>query len=50
MQVEDGHIVKLVSIKSQVPDTNTSFTNVLQDGVDVLLRSKNIRDLAAAKM
>jgi len=49
MEIEDSHLVQLMVIKSQVPDTNSMFSNVLQDGIELLLRSKNIREKAAQK-
>ena len=48
--IEDRHIVKLITIKSQVADTNAMFNGVLQDGIELLIRSKRIRELADAKM
>ena len=46
MHVEDRHIVKLLTIKSQVPDTNSMYMNMLQDGIELLIRSKRIREMA----
>ena len=46
MQIEDRHIVQLMSIKSRVADNNSTFMNMLQDGIELLIRSKRIRELA----
>ena len=46
MQIEDRHIVKLMTIKSQVADTNSMYMNILQDGIELLIRSKKIRENA----
>jgi hypothetical protein len=48
LEVEDKHIVKLINIKSKVPDTNKTFMNILQDNIELLLRIKNVRELSAA--
>jgi len=50
MRIEDRHIVMLINVKSQVPDTSSMFMNILQDGIELLLRSKNIRERAMSKM
>ena len=44
LEIEDSHIVKLINTKSQVPDTNKVFMNILQDNIETLLRVKNIRE------
>lgn len=46
MKIEDRHIVKLITIKSQVADNNGNYMKVLQDGIELLIRSKKIRDMA----
>ena len=46
MEIKDSHIVKLVQIKNEIPDTNSMFTNMLQDGIELLIRSKAIREMA----
>jgi hypothetical protein len=46
MQIQDAHIVRLVAIKANTPDSDTSFTNMLQDGIEVLIRCKEIREFA----
>jgi hypothetical protein len=50
MKIEDKHIVKLMTIKSQVADNNSMFMKVLQDGIELLIRSRKIREMAAAKL
>ena len=46
MVIEDRHIVKLVALKQDTPETEKHFQNILQDGVELLLRSKQIRELS----
>ena len=46
LEVKDSHIVKLVSLKKQTPDNESMFANMLNEGVDLLLRTKEIRDFA----
>jgi len=49
LEIEDKHIVKLINIKSKVPDTNKVFQNILQDNIELLLRIKNVREFANAE-
>jgi aminopeptidase N len=44
MQVKESHIVKLVALKNETPDSQLQFACLLQDGIEVLLRCKQIRD------
>lgn len=44
--VKDEHIVKLLSLKLSNPDTKSMFGNILQDGIELLVRSKQIREFA----
>ena len=46
MQITEQHIVKLMTLKTQVADTNSAWINILQDGIELLLRSKRIREFA----
>lgn len=46
MQIADSHIVKLVSIKANTPDSESNFTKMLQDGIEVLIRCMEIRAFA----
>ena len=46
MVIEDRHIVKLMTIKGEIPDTNSMFSNMLQDGIELLVRGKKIRAFA----
>lgn len=47
--IEDKHIVRLLVIKSQVADTNKLFSNLLQDGIELLIMSKTIREFALSR-
>jgi len=46
MTIDDKHIVKLVLLKNDVADNNKTTMNMLQDGIELLLRSKTIREYA----
>mmetsp|Transcript_17220 Transcript_17220/g.21745 ORF Transcript_17220/g.21745 Transcript_17220/m.21745 type:complete len:101 (-) Transcript_17220:11-313(-) len=46
MAVKDAHIVRLVNLLQEVPDTDTMFAETLKDGLDVLIRIQQIRTLA----
>lgn len=46
MKISDSHIVKLVSLKLETSDNEGMFANTLQDGIELLMRSKAIRELA----
>ena len=43
--IKDEHIVRLVCLKQDTHDTDKVFTNILQDGIELLVRSKEIRAL-----
>lgn len=49
MNIKDEHIAKLLEIKSEVPDSDKAFMNILQDQIENLLASKKIRAFAEAK-
>ena len=46
LAVTDEHIVKLVVLKQDTPDTEKNFMIIIQDGLELLLRTKLIRELA----
>jgi hypothetical protein len=46
MDVRDEHIVKLITLKLKTPDTHSSFINLLNDGIELLVRTKEVRALA----
>ena len=46
MEISDSHIVKLVALKNDTADSQQQFASILQDGIELLLRSKQIRELA----
>ncbi len=46
MQIADSHIVKLVSIKANTPDSESNFLKMLQDGIEILIRCMEIRAFA----
>lgn len=46
MVVKDAHIVRLVSLLQDVPDTDAMFAETLRDGLDLLIRTQQIRAYA----
>ena len=44
-EIRDDHIVKLMCLKQETPDNEKQFMNTLQDGIELLIRSKEIRAL-----
>lgn len=46
MEVKDEHIVRLITLKLQTPDTSTSFINMMNEGIELLIRTKEIRQFA----
>ncbi len=44
--IKDEHIVKLVSINIRTPDTNKNFKDLLNDGIELCMRSKEVREFA----
>jgi hypothetical protein len=40
MEIRDEHIVKLLQLKLQTPDNNTNFTNLINEGIELVIRSK----------
>ena len=47
MEIKDEHIVKMMTLKLQTPDNNSNFTNLLNEGIELLIRSKEIREFAS---
>ena len=46
MEVTDAHIVRLVELKLETADTQGPFGKVIQNGIESLLQSKNVREYA----
>lgn len=44
-EIKDEHIVRLVCLKQDTHDTDKVFMNTLQDGIELLIRIKEIRAL-----
>jgi hypothetical protein len=44
-EIKDEHIVKLICLKQETPDIEKQFMNTLQDGIELLIRSKEIKAL-----
>ena len=45
-EVEDAYIVKLISLKTNTPDSQHGFRQMLQDGIEIMLRCAEIRAFA----
>ena len=48
--VKDNYIVRLVTILQETPDTEQMFTEMLRDGIDILVRQQQIRALASREL
>ena len=46
MEILDSHIVKLVTIKGGVPDTNSAYKKKLEENIELLLRAQTLREMA----
>ena len=46
LDVKDEHIVRMMSMKLSTPDSQTKFTNHLDEGIELLIRTKEVRALA----
>jgi hypothetical protein len=46
MDIKDEHIVKLLALKLSVPDNNTNFANMLNEGLELVMRSKLVREFS----
>ena len=46
MDIKDEYIVKLTSLKLKTPDSHSKFINLMNEGIEILLRTKEIRALA----
>ena len=50
MRVNDSHIVRLVTILQETPDSEQMFQEILRDGIDSLVKTQTIRALAAREL
>ena len=46
MEIKDEHIVKLLALKLQTADNNTNFANLLNEDLELVMRSKQVREYA----
>ena len=46
MEILDSHIVKLATIKGNVPDTNSAYKKKLEENIELLLRAQTLREMA----
>lgn len=47
-EILDSHIVKMVMIKGNVPDTQSSYKTMLEENIELLIRCKTLREMAEA--
>lgn len=50
MEIQDSHIVKMVTIKGNVPDTDSAYKKVLEENIELLIRCKTLRELSKADL
>lgn len=48
MEILDSHIVKMVTINGNVPDTDSSYKKQLEENIELLIRCKTLREMAMA--
>ena len=46
LEIKDEHIIKLVSLKLRTPDVNSNFGKMLNGAIELLMRSKEVREFA----
>ena len=46
IEIKDSDIVKLVSLKISTPDNNSNFIKEINDFIELLVRSKTVREYA----
>lgn len=46
MMISDTHIVKLVTLKVNVPDTNSAYKKQLEETIELMVRAKSLREMA----
>lgn len=45
-EVLDSHIVKMVTIKGNIPDTDSAYKKTLEENIELLIRIKTLREMA----
>ena len=46
MEIKDEHIVRLLALKLQTPDINTNISNLINEGIELIMRAKAVREFA----
>lgn len=46
MDIREEHIISLIELKLKTPDTSSPLINMLTDGIEILMRIKQIREMA----
>lgn len=46
MEIKDEHIVRLLALKLQTPDNNTNISNLINEGIELIMRTKAVREFA----
>lgn len=45
-EILDSHIVKMVTIKGNIPDTDSAYKKTLEENIELLIRIKTLREMA----
>ena len=45
-EIKDSYIVRLVALKNETPDRAKNFSSMLQDGIEILIRTMQLREFA----
>ena len=46
MEIKGEHIIKLLSMKLKTADVNSNFSKMLNEAIELLMRSKEVREFA----
>ena len=46
MEIKDEHIIKVLSLKLKTADVNSNFSRMLNEAIELLMRSKEVREFA----
>lgn len=50
MEILDSHIINLVKVNGNVPDTNSAYKKKLEENIELLLRAQTLREMAMDEM
>ena len=46
MEITNEQIVRMLALKLSIPDNNTNFANLINEGLELVMRSKSVREFA----